>query len=47
MIRVVVADDSATARELLRAILERDGDMRVVAEAVDGAEAVQLVSRSA
>ncbi|CAN5735954.1 chemotaxis-specific protein-glutamate methyltransferase CheB [soil metagenome] len=43
MIRVVVADDSATARQLLRAILERDGDIRVVAEAFDGAQAVELV----
>jgi two-component system, chemotaxis family, protein-glutamate methylesterase/glutaminase len=43
MIRVIVADDSATARQLLRAILERDGDIDVVAEAHDGAEAVRLV----
>ena len=45
MIRVIVADDSATARYLLRAILEDDGDMRVVAEAHDGAEAVDMVER--
>jgi two-component system chemotaxis response regulator CheB len=45
MIRVLVADDSATARYLLRAILERDGDMRVVAEAHDGAQAIELVER--
>ncbi|HEX2166144.1 MAG TPA: chemotaxis-specific protein-glutamate methyltransferase CheB [Longimicrobiales bacterium] len=45
MIHIVVADDSATARYLLRAILEAEGDMRVVAEAHDGAEAVDLVSR--
>lgn len=45
MIRVLVADDSATARQLLRALLERDGDVRVIAEARDGAEAVQLVRR--
>lgn len=43
MIRVIVADDSATARHLLRAILEREGDIRVIAEAHDGAEAVALV----
>jgi two-component system, chemotaxis family, protein-glutamate methylesterase/glutaminase len=42
MIRVLLADDSATARELLRAILEMDGDIRVVGEAHDGAEAVEL-----
>jgi two-component system, chemotaxis family, protein-glutamate methylesterase/glutaminase len=45
MIHVVVADDSATARYLLRAILEADGDMHVIAEAHDGAEAVELVER--
>jgi two-component system, chemotaxis family, protein-glutamate methylesterase/glutaminase len=45
MIHIVVADDSATARYLLRAILEADGDMRVVAEAHDGAAAVELVER--
>jgi two-component system, chemotaxis family, protein-glutamate methylesterase/glutaminase len=45
MIRVVLADDSATARELLRAVLEQDGDIRVVAEAHDGIEAVALVER--
>ena len=44
MIRLVVADDSATARELLRAILEKDDDLRVVGEAHDGAEAVRLVT---
>jgi two-component system, chemotaxis family, protein-glutamate methylesterase/glutaminase len=45
MIRVIVADDSATARYLLRAILEGEGDMRVIAEAHDGAQAVDLVQR--
>lgn len=45
MIRVLVADDSATARFLLRAILEADGDMRVIAEAHDGAQAVEMVER--
>jgi two-component system, chemotaxis family, protein-glutamate methylesterase/glutaminase len=44
MIRVLVADDSATARQLLRAVLEHDGDIEVAAEAYDGAEAVLLVS---
>jgi two-component system, chemotaxis family, protein-glutamate methylesterase/glutaminase len=43
MIRVVVADDSATARQMLRAILEHDGDVQVVAEAQNGMEAVRLV----
>jgi two-component system, chemotaxis family, protein-glutamate methylesterase/glutaminase len=44
VIRVIVADDSATARHVLRAILEHDGDIDVVAEAHDGAEAVRLVN---
>ena len=45
MINVIVADDSATARFLLRSILEADGDMRIIAEAHDGGEAVALVER--
>jgi two-component system, chemotaxis family, protein-glutamate methylesterase/glutaminase len=45
MIRVVLADDSATARQLLRAVLEQDDDIRVVAEAQDGREAIDLVER--
>jgi two-component system, chemotaxis family, protein-glutamate methylesterase/glutaminase len=44
MIRVVIADDSPTARQLLRAILEQDGDISVVAEAEDGAAAVRVVA---
>jgi two-component system chemotaxis response regulator CheB len=42
VIRVLVADDSATARELLVGILEADPAIRVVGEAADGAEAVAL-----
>ncbi|MBR9990521.1 MAG: chemotaxis-specific protein-glutamate methyltransferase CheB [Gemmatimonadetes bacterium] len=45
MIRVLVADDSATARFLLRAVLEAEGDIRVIAEAHDGAEAIDSVER--
>lgn len=43
MIRVMIADDSPTARQMLRAILEGDPQIRVIAEAHDGAEAVRLV----
>lgn len=43
MIRVLVADDSTTARDLLRAVLEQDGDIAVVAEAADGRAAIDLV----
>jgi two-component system, chemotaxis family, protein-glutamate methylesterase/glutaminase len=42
MIRVLIADDSATARVLLRGILESDPQVRVVGEATNGAEAVEL-----
>jgi len=45
VIRVVVADDSATSRQLLRAVLEDEGDIIVVAEAHDGAEAIELVTQ--
>jgi two-component system, chemotaxis family, protein-glutamate methylesterase/glutaminase len=44
VIRVIIADDSPTARQLLRAVLERDGDITVIREAADGAEAVDLVA---
>lgn len=41
-VRVVVADDSPTARHLLVSLCERDPDITVVGEARDGVEAVQL-----
>ena len=42
MLRVLVAEDSVTARELLVAILRTDSDIVVVGEAKNGAEAVAL-----
>ena len=45
MIRVVVAEDSLTTRELLVEILESDPEIRVVGQATNGAEAVELVAR--
>lgn len=45
MIRVVVAEDSLTVRELLVEILESDPDIRVVGQAKNGAEAVDLATR--
>ena len=42
MIRIVVADDEALVRDGLRAIAELDGDIEVVGEAADGAEALRL-----
>lgn len=41
-IRVVLADDSRLARDMLRGILENDGDIEVVGEAANGVEAVRL-----
>ncbi len=38
---VLIADDHAVVREGLRAVLEREPDLKVVAEAGDGAEAVE------
>lgn len=43
-IRVVLTDDSSLARGLLRSFLESDGDIEVVGEAKNGAEAVRLAS---
>jgi two-component system chemotaxis response regulator CheB len=45
MIRVLVAEDSVTVRELLVAILESDPDVRVVGQAKNGLEAVELARR--
>lgn len=44
MIRVLVVDDSATSRMLLRQILEAAPDLRVCGEAGNGAEAIQAVA---
>ena len=44
MIRVMLADDQAVVRAGLRALLERSDDIRVVAEAGDGDEAVALAT---
>lgn len=45
MIRVLVVEDSATAREHIMAILNGDPEMEVVGEATDGVEAVDLTGR--
>ncbi|BCJ56536.1 chemotaxis response regulator protein-glutamate methylesterase [Actinoplanes sp. NBRC 14428] len=45
MIRVVVVEDSATMRHHLRNALAADPELRVVGEAVDGAQAVEMVGR--
>jgi DNA-binding NarL/FixJ family response regulator len=42
-VRVLLCDDVAMLRELLRYELEEDADVRVVGEAGDGAEGVRMV----
>jgi len=45
MIRVLVVDDSATAREAITAILNSVQEIDVVGEAVDGVEGIALAAR--
>src|SRR4051812_37592215 len=44
-VKILIADDEAMIRAGIRAILENDDGFEVVAEAGDGAEAVELVRR--
>jgi DNA-binding NarL/FixJ family response regulator len=44
-IRILLADDHTIVRDGLRALLERQADMSVVAEAADGRECVQLAEQ--
>jgi DNA-binding NarL/FixJ family response regulator len=46
-VRILLADDHAMVRRGLHHVLDREPDLTVVAEAGDGAEAVQLASVSA
>lgn len=45
IIRVLIVDDSSVARGMLRAILEEHEDIQVIAEAVNGKEAIKLVQQ--
>ncbi|MER5349872.1 response regulator transcription factor [Kitasatospora sp. NPDC002551] len=45
MIDILLADDEELVRAGLRAVLEAQGDLRVVGEASDGAQAVDLARR--
>ncbi|MGD9033056.1 MAG: response regulator transcription factor [Desulfobacteraceae bacterium] len=47
MIKVVLADDHHVVREGFRRIVEDAGDMKVVAEAADGREAIEQVKKTA
>lgn len=47
VIRLVTADDQALIRSSLRSILDREDDLEVVAEAVDGVEAIESARRLA
>ncbi|HVU25514.1 MAG TPA: response regulator transcription factor [Opitutus sp.] len=44
-IRVLIADDHFIVRSGLRSVIQSEPDLRVVAEAVDGAQAVELFRR--
>jgi DNA-binding NarL/FixJ family response regulator len=44
-ISVLLADDSALVRAGIRALLEKMPDIKVVAEAADGCEALELIAR--
>ena len=46
-IRILLADDHTVVRDGLRAVLERESDMQVVAEASDGFESVRLAEAEA
>ena len=43
-IKVLLADDHAVLREGMRQLLEREKDIRVIGEASDGEETVEMVS---
>lgn len=45
MIRVLVVEDSATARKAITAILNSSPELEVVGEAVDGMEGVELTAQ--
>lgn len=45
-VRVLLADDHAVVRKGIREFLEEDGEITVVAEAADGAEAVRLAGQT-
>ena len=47
LIQVLIVDDSAAVRDGLRSILEAGGDVEVVGDATNGAEAIEAVAQLA
>ena len=45
MVRIVVVDDDVALRDVLRLVLERDPELRIVGEASSGPEAVVVAAR--
>jgi len=45
VISVLLADDQVLVRDGFRALIDREADMHVVAEAADGAQAIELAQR--
>lgn len=45
-IRILIIDDHSMIREGIRQLLELDGDIKVVGEAGDGKEAIQLIQQT-
>jgi DNA-binding NarL/FixJ family response regulator len=45
MTRVLLADDQQVVRQALRCLIERESDLKVVAEAADGLDVLPLVAR--
>ena len=45
MVRILIADDHPIFRDGLRRLLEAEGDLSVVGQAVDAAEAIELVQQ--
>lgn len=43
-VNVLVVDDNGGVRTLLRTLAERDGDLRIVAEAANGIEAIEMAA---
>lgn len=46
-LRVLLADDHAVVRKGIREFLEEDADIQIIAEASDGAQALELIAREA